>query len=413
MKKWVALVLGISLAFPLNVFAQEKKWYEGNPLVAHALGEVDGRTETNCKEAFENSWANGIRVVEADFSITKDGALVVRHDFDQNSYYIAEQKVLGGSTEMTLERFQNEKINYRYTSLTAAQLIQLLNEYPDMYLVTDTKATDLGIVKKQFGLFAEMAKNLGREDVLERVIPQIYNEGMYDVIQGTYPYKNYIYTLYQTQNPDYEKIGSFCVAKGIDVVTINHEVVNPNNIKKLTGKGLHVYAHTLNRLLDYQVMLNYGVTGIYTDTLKPWDLESIGKKQEIYTNQTLQVGETKKQIETITIFGQTHLPLREMAAMLKGSEMEFFATYQDAKKGIVLKKGEGTVFLGNEILRSVEKKGVIQKMKNALYLEENQVLKTGYFVDGEVYYRPEDLAEVLGFVAQKTETGYVFSMATK
>ena len=320
---------------------------------------------------------------------------------------------MGGNTEMTLERFQNEKINFRYTPLTAAQLIQLLNEYPDMYLVTDTKATDMETVKRQFGLFAQMAKNLEQEDVLERVIPQIYNERMYDVIQSIYPYKNYIYTLYQTKNPDYEKIGNFCVAKGIDVVTINQEVVTAQNIKKLTTKGLHVYAHTVNRLLDYQKMLKCGVTGIYTDLLKPWDLTFLGKEREIYTKQTLQMGETKKEVDTVAIFGKTHVPLREMANVLEGSKIEFSATYQDEKKGIVLKKGAGTTLLGNEILQSDVKKGMIKKMKHILYLEEEQVLKTGYFVDGEVYYRPEDLAEVLGFVVKKTETGYVFSLAEK
>lgn len=410
MKKWMAFVLGISLAFPMNVFAQEGKWYENNPLVAHALGEIDGRTETNCKEALENSWGSGIRVVEADFSITKDGALVVRHDFDQNSYYIAEQKVIG-DIQMTLERYQKEKINHRYTPLTAAQLIQLLNEYPDLYLVTDTKeSNNLEVVKKQFQLFVDMAKNLEREDVLDRVIPQIYNEEMYEVIKGTYPYENYIYTLYQTKNPDYEKIGNFCVANGIDVVTINYTAVKAENIKKLTNKGLHVYAHTVNRLLDYQGMLSAGVTGIYTDLLKPWDLDLLGSPREVYKKQTLQVGEKQIQTNAMDIFGQTHVSLREMAALLKETDMAFSATYDQGKNAIVLEKGEGKVLLGNEILRSAQKKGVIQKVKNALYAAQEPVLKTGYFVDGEVYYRPEDLAQVLGFAAEKTETGYVFSL---
>ncbi len=46
---------------------------EQNPLIAHALGEADGKIETNSKEAFLTSWQNGFRAVEADFTYTSDG----------------------------------------------------------------------------------------------------------------------------------------------------------------------------------------------------------------------------------------------------------------------------------------------------------------------------------------------------
>ena len=49
-----------------------------------------------------------IKVMEADFNFTSDGILVVRHDFDQDSYYNLEQKV-NGSTQMNSSRFSSEK----------------------------------------------------------------------------------------------------------------------------------------------------------------------------------------------------------------------------------------------------------------------------------------------------------------
>ena len=103
----------IFLLFPISAQAQTKKWYEQNRLVAHALGAIEDKKETNSKEAFIHSWENGYKVLEADFSLTSDGVVVVRHDFDQDSYYNLEQQVQNGSTAMTANRFVNEKINFR------------------------------------------------------------------------------------------------------------------------------------------------------------------------------------------------------------------------------------------------------------------------------------------------------------
>ena len=83
----MAAMLGVLLV-PSSAYAANADWTAGNPLIAHALGEYDGKIETNSQEAFISSWENGYRVMEADFIYTSDGALVVRHDFDKDgSYY--------------------------------------------------------------------------------------------------------------------------------------------------------------------------------------------------------------------------------------------------------------------------------------------------------------------------------------
>lgn len=51
----LTLVLGASAAQP----ALAADWQSKNPLIAHALGEADGKIETNSKEAFLTSWQNG------------------------------------------------------------------------------------------------------------------------------------------------------------------------------------------------------------------------------------------------------------------------------------------------------------------------------------------------------------------
>ncbi|MEI0738707.1 hypothetical protein VQ056_22090 [Paenibacillus sp. JTLBN-2024] len=62
--------------------------------------------------------------------------------------------------------------------------------------MTDTKSTDPDTVTAQFNQIVELLN----EDphILKRIIPQIYNEKMYGVIERVFPFESYIYTLYQT-----------------------------------------------------------------------------------------------------------------------------------------------------------------------------------------------------------------------
>lgn len=404
-------VFAIAMAFSFlmqttHVFAEE--WYDDNRLVAHALGSIEDKKETNSKEAFLNSWGHGIRVLEADFSMTSDGTLVVRHDFDQDSYYTLEQKVIG-STDMNSSRYQNEKINFRYTPLTAAQLIQMMTEYDDVYIVTDTKSTDIPTIKRQFQAFVDYAKNVEHPEVLERLVIQIYNPEMYEAVKEIHPFKNWIYTLYQTQNPDYDQIAEYCVANGIDVVTINQEIVEPANISKLTQRGIKVYAHTVNRVLDLQKMLNAGCYGIYTDYIKPQDLSFVGlqavnRKQSM----TVEFEENRRQVEGYRILGHNYMPLRDMALLLKDSEQKFAVSYDANKKEILLQKEKDFAGLGNELIVNQEKKQYIEKCIYSLKMGDNQQRAVGFWVDGELFYEPNTLASILGLSLEEEENTYRF-----
>jgi glycerophosphoryl diester phosphodiesterase len=148
-KRMTAVMLATMLgtALPLTAYGG---WQQENPLIAHALGEVDGKIETNSKEAFKASWGNGYRALEIDFTYTSDGVLVARHDFEEDgSYYRLEQDATE-SLVMDKDTFQNSKIIYEQTPITAVDVLGLMAEYPDVYIITDTKETDQVTVQKQF-----------------------------------------------------------------------------------------------------------------------------------------------------------------------------------------------------------------------------------------------------------------------
>lgn len=407
LRKLTTAVFLITLTGQTIVWASDGSiWYEDNRVVAHALGAIEGRIETNSKEAFINAYENGYKVMEADFTLTSDGMLVVRHDFNQDSYFRLEQVVQNGNTQMDSNRYKNEKINFKYTPLTAGDLIQLLNQYEDVFLITDSKYTDAATVEKEFNVLINTAKSLGMTQVLDRFVIQIYNQDMYKVIKDIYPFDNWIFTLYQLQNPDYDSIGQFCLDNEIDVVTMNYEIAEAGNIKKLTDRGLKVYTHTVNRLLDYKKLLSVGCYGIYTDIIQPHELAYIGmgsKKKN--GTRAFMAGKKSLTIGTYSIKGEEYVKLRDMAKMLEDTKGAFEVIIDDAAKTINLTTDESYTSTGSELLLAFAGSGIVRVSSYQIKVDGiNQNIR-GYDVDGQLYFKPEDLGKVLGFTVTIDENG--------
>ncbi len=241
-----------------------KHWTE-IPIVAHALGTVDGRRETNSLEAFLQSYLEGQRVFEVDLQLTSDGKLVARHDWDQISYYNLEQKYVG---VMDWDTFVNTPICFHYTPLDIQRLLTLMRVYPDCYLVTDSKDTGEADVRAQMQVLAQAVEETGDPSLWDRIIIQIYHQEMYGWVKEEVPAVNWIFTLYQIANPDYHEIGSFCQERDIPVVTMDFSRISQENSEILRQYGCKIYLHTVNRLLD-MISTSWGADGYYSDYVTP------------------------------------------------------------------------------------------------------------------------------------------------
>lgn len=235
------------------------------PIVAHALGTVDSRRETNSLEAFLQSYRDGQRIFEVDLQLTSDGKLVARHDWDQISYYNLEQAYAG---VMDWETFVNTPICFRYTPLDIQRLLTLMRAYPDCYLVTDSKDTGEEDVRAQMRVLVQAVEQTGDTALWDRIIIQIYHQEMYDWVMEEAPAVNWIFTLYQIANPDYEEIGAFCKERGIPVVTMDFSRISQKNSEILHRYGCKIYLHTVNRLLDMKAT-SWGADGYYSDYVTP------------------------------------------------------------------------------------------------------------------------------------------------
>ncbi|MBR5122869.1 MAG: hypothetical protein IKU91_04865, partial [Anaerotignum sp.] len=278
--------------------------------------------------------------------------------------------------------FMNSPIIFEQTPLRAVDLMYLMVEYPDMYLVTDTKDTDKATVQKQFRDLVNIAKNIGHPEVLDHIIPQLYNKGMIDWIREIHPFENWIFTLYLYNNPDYDDIANFCKTKGIQTVTLHIDRATAANVGKLKAKGLKVYAHTTNRYLTMKNLLAVGVDGIYTDRIKPYELPWIGQENpRKLVQQTVTVVTKEATLTTLDIFGKAYAPLRQLAKTGKG----FSATYNKEGATLNLQTGKAFTTLGNEMLMNNSGKLITEKVDFKLLVNGKDSGIQCYYVDGEVY----------------------------
>ena len=387
-----AFLLAALFAFSAVQPALAADWQSGNPLIAHAFGEVDNKIETNSKEAFINAWERGFRVVEGDFTYTSDGVLVLRHDFEKDGSYARLDIPATGDVVMDSQTFMNSPIIFNQTPLRAVDLLYLMAEYPDMYLVTDTKDTDKATVQRQFRDIVNIAKNIGHPEVLDRIIPQLYNKEMIQWVKEIHPFANWIFTLYLYAYPDYKDIASFCVNNGIDTVTLHVDRATKENVSILKASGLKVYAHTINRYLIFQDVLENGVDGIYTDRIKPYELEWVGLENSRSTaEQTFVVNDKEMTFTTLDIFGKAHAPLRQLAE----AGRKFSAEYHKEEGILNLTLGKKFTTLGNEMLMDDSGRLVTKKADFKLLLGGKETGIQCFYVDGEVYAPVEDILAIV------------------
>lgn len=241
------------------------------PVVAHALGVVDGRAGTNSRDAFLNSVRNGHQVLEVDLQLTGDGHLVARHDWDQDSYYTLEQTFAG---VMDRQTFLNTPICYYYTPLDIDGLLALMKEYPGVYIVTDSKDTGEKAVRAQFRALSEAVERADDPSLWDRIVVQIYKEKMLDWVKKEAPVTNWIFTLYQIPRPNYKAIGAFCRDNNIPVVTVEDCQLNSKMAQTLHSYGQKIYVHTVNRLRAMSE-LSWAADGFYSDCVTPSQLEGV------------------------------------------------------------------------------------------------------------------------------------------
>ncbi|MEJ3718866.1 phosphatidylinositol-specific phospholipase C/glycerophosphodiester phosphodiesterase family protein [Paenibacillus polymyxa] len=165
---------------------------------------------------------------------------------------------------------KNTPIHGSYTPLDWKDVLDLLEKYPDAYIVTDTKEQDSAQIKRLFAQLTRQAQEKNPE-LLSRIVPQIYNEEMLQTLRSIYPYTSIIYTLYATEDTD-DQIIQFVQQHDITAVTLPENRVSGALVESLRQAGAVCYVNTINELKDATEYEKMGVRGFYTDVLTEKEL---------------------------------------------------------------------------------------------------------------------------------------------
>jgi glycerophosphoryl diester phosphodiesterase len=236
-------------------------------LIAHAGGALFGAdgemiTYTNSLEALEQNYQRGHRVFEIDFSLTKDGKLAAVHDWNHGKAITQAE----WADVPTLDEWKTAKIHGKYTPLDINDIVDIMQKYKYICIVTDTKETREDLVLKQFTEIYKAAERVDIE-IMDRFIPQIYYPQMLKTIYEVYPFASVIYTLYQSGQSDAEVLEFVNNHDSIYAVTMWSYKATEFFVNELIKLNKRIYVHTINAFEEAYQIMQSGVSGLYTDYL--------------------------------------------------------------------------------------------------------------------------------------------------
>jgi glycerophosphoryl diester phosphodiesterase len=164
--------------------------YDPYGFVAHAFGAIDGRLYSNTLEAFQRNYGRGFRVFECDNVRLADGTVLLAHDGLEANYGLNKP-----FQEATWADLAGRRYLSRYTVLRSQNLLRLLVDHPDVFVIPDPKYSRPAI----FRSYVRQAAALGRLDLMKRVLPHVADQAELNALRVYYPLQSYVLALYHTQ----------------------------------------------------------------------------------------------------------------------------------------------------------------------------------------------------------------------
>ena len=267
------IILGGSSAVTRTAVARTTGFsWTDHRTIAHALGGLDGKEYLNSRESFLSMYNQGVRLFELDLSRTSDGVWVCRHNWNESM----GQWEGTGKKVLTERAFTSNKIYGKYTPMTLEDFFLLLKDYPDAFVMIDSKqysVRNYQMTLEDYCEYVEIAQAAGAGEVLDQIIPEIYNKAMFPGTAMIYSFPSYIYSLWQEYSTeDLEEIASFCREKKIPAATIYWKYWSYEAEEIFEKQGIHLYVYTVNDRNQARKYIAAGAEGICTDFLTTEDL---------------------------------------------------------------------------------------------------------------------------------------------
>ena len=256
-------------------------------VICHSGGRIEGCDYTNSLEAWKESYAKGNRLMDADMSFTRDGHLVLKHEWNDNleqtnvpmkdSRLITDPNgskryLLSKDTIVDYKTFKSTSIFHRFTPMTVDDMLDFMDSHPDIYVATDFKGSD---VLKGYQSLVVAAKRKKMVLELDRIIVSLYDFKLFQKVKQIYPFKNIVMRQYIYEPHNYSELAKFCVDNGIHVVNISKCYVNDPGVKLLMSEGIHVFVAVVDDLGEYKRLRAEGFSGCVSNIIRENELKKL------------------------------------------------------------------------------------------------------------------------------------------
>jgi glycerophosphoryl diester phosphodiesterase len=227
--------------------------------VAHAFGSPSGLLQgehySESREAFDASYFNGYRAYEIDLLMLGDGTVAAVHDGYESTYGVGRP-----FREITRADLEGKKWDGKYEVLFAEDIIQIMVDHPDIWLILDTKCCHTDITK----IFVDLAPD---DSVRDRFVPHVTSDVHAAALPAIYPFPEQLYARYQWRNTDADvklKMDMY----GIDNVMMwwdpDHKEWSEEIQATMESAGYHVWVHTPEDPAQIEAYVARGI-GTYTN----------------------------------------------------------------------------------------------------------------------------------------------------
>ncbi len=224
--------------------------------LAHAGGSPYGLnqepTYTNSLQAFEVSYENGFRAFEFDLITLGDGTVVLAHDGHEDHYGL--RKSFRDASRSEVEGLRYDGL---FEVLFAEDLIEIMVEHPDIWVILDSKWDHERI--------AQVLVDLAPDDtVRDRIVPHLASGEHTEALEDIYPFPEKMVAVYRWAGSDAD-IASRRARYDVDNVMMWWDSRwTPEGQELYEEAGFHVWVHTphessvIRSFLDLDIRLYSG-----------------------------------------------------------------------------------------------------------------------------------------------------------
>jgi len=234
--------------------------FEDVRFVAHAFGSPSGLQQrehyTESREAFDVSYHNGFVAYEIDLLELGDGTVVAAHDQAEAEYGLDRP-----FSSLTRAEVEGRRWKGQYPVLFAEDVVRIVAEHPDIWLIMDTKCCHEDINRR----LVELAPD---DSVRDRLVPHVTGFEHADALGTIWPFKEKLYARYWWGGTDDEVVERM-TTYGIDNVMMwwdEHPGAewSPRLQVAMANAGYHVWVHTPEDPATIEEFVAGGV-GVYTN----------------------------------------------------------------------------------------------------------------------------------------------------